>query len=336
MISTYQRAASVVVTAGTGASAFDCSSLIRGAPPLVMTRRLRRWPGAVCEDQVGRLLRQHYGGCVRVAGGDVGKGRGIHDAQGVNTAHPQARIEHRGTRVGADRATAAGVKHRAGALAEIFQYRGIVTHFEPGFAFACGHGGERRRCGEAAQDARAVEDVGDVGGGGERVRLDDGTELRVGAGDVYRAAARGAAGVEGHQEPGVGVRVQEAPARADRGGAVACRVEVDVQVRALKSRTAAQKGTGLVDTHRERAAAGEGVAQSSAQLAVEGRELVVEGRHARAVEVGDPEVILQTLADGRGVGDDLDAEPTQPLRVADAGELQQLRGVDGASAQEYL
>ena len=43
----------------------------------------------------------------------------------------------------------------------------------------------------------------------------------------------------------------------------------------------------------------ERIAQRGAHLAVEGRELVVERGHARAVEVGDAQVILQALTDRR-------------------------------------
>ena len=50
----------------------------------------------------------------------------------------------------------------------------------------------------------------------------------------------------------------------------------------------------------------------------------------------DLEVVLQVLADARQVGDDLDPERAQLGRRADARELEQLRRVDRAAAQDDL
>ena len=50
----------------------------------------------------------------------------------------------------------------------------------------------------------------------------------------------------------------------------------------------------------------------------------------------DLEVVLQVAADGRQVVDDVDAERSQVLGVADARQLQQLRRVEGAAAQDHL
>jgi hypothetical protein len=50
----------------------------------------------------------------------------------------------------------------------------------------------------------------------------------------------------------------------------------------------------------------------------------------------DLQVVLHVLADAREVVDDVDAEGAQFLGIADAGELEQLRGVDGAAAEDDL
>ena len=50
----------------------------------------------------------------------------------------------------------------------------------------------------------------------------------------------------------------------------------------------------------------------------------------------DLEVVLEVLADAGQVVDHVDAEAGEVLLVADAGELEQLRGVDGAAAQDHL
>ncbi|CAB4885518.1 unannotated protein [freshwater metagenome] len=50
----------------------------------------------------------------------------------------------------------------------------------------------------------------------------------------------------------------------------------------------------------------------------------------------DLEVILQVLADARQVMDGFDPDRPQVLGVADAGELQELWGVEGAAAQDHL
>ena len=48
------------------------------------------------------------------------------------------------------------------------------------------------------------------------------------------------------------------------------------------------------------------------------------------------EVVLQVLADPGKVVEDRDVERLEFLRIADSGELQQLRGVEGAPAEDDL
>ena len=50
----------------------------------------------------------------------------------------------------------------------------------------------------------------------------------------------------------------------------------------------------------------------------------------------DLEVVLEVLTDAGQVVDQVDAEAGKVVLVADAGELEQLRGVDGAAAQDHL
>ena len=47
-------------------------------------------------------------------------------------------------------------------------------------------------------------------------------------------------------------------------------------------------------------------------------------------------MVLEVLADAGQVVDHVDAEAGEVLLVADAGELEQLRGVDGAAAEDHL
>ena len=59
-------------------------------------------------------------------------------------------------------------------------------------------------------------------------------------------------------------------------------------------------------------------------------------RLLRGVLDVDLEVVLEVLAHAGRVVDDVDAVAAQQLLVADAGELQQLRGVDRAAAEDHL
>src|SRR6516164_8167663 len=99
MISTYQRAKSVVAgaaaprTSETPEATPDCSSLISSRPG--RQRRLTRRRAAVLKNEVGGFFRQHYGGGVGIARGNVREGRRIDHAHARRPAHPQPRIEHR-------------------------------------------------------------------------------------------------------------------------------------------------------------------------------------------------------------------------------------------------
>src|SRR5215470_2926147 len=102
MMSTYQRASSVVVGAAcvpasssTPGATLDCSSLIEFSPRLLL-RRLTRRGAAVLKNEVGGFFRQHYGRCVGVARGHARKGGRIDHAQAPHLAYAQPRIEHRG------------------------------------------------------------------------------------------------------------------------------------------------------------------------------------------------------------------------------------------------
>ena len=59
-------------------------------------------------------------------------------------------------------------------------------------------------------------------------------------------------------------------------------------------------------------------------------------RLLRGVLDVDLEVVLEVLADAGRVVDDVDAEAGEELLVADAGELEQLRRVDRAAAEDHL
>lgn len=45
-------------------------------------------------DQVGALLTDHYDGCVRIAGDDLGHDGGVNDTQSLDAVHPQLRVDH--------------------------------------------------------------------------------------------------------------------------------------------------------------------------------------------------------------------------------------------------
>ena len=47
-------------------------------------------------------------------------------------------------------------------------------------------------------------------------------------------------------------------------------------------------------------------------------------------------MILEVLADARQVGDDLDAERAEVVGSSDPGELEELRRVERATAQDHL
>src|SRR5215469_17256726 len=135
MMSTYQRASSVVVgAAGVSASSptpeatLDCSSPISSRSGPRTGKRLTRRGAAVLKNEIGGLFRQHYGGCVGIARGHVREGGRIDHAQARHPAHTQLRIKHRGARIATHGARAARVEHRACALAEVSEHLGIGLH----------------------------------------------------------------------------------------------------------------------------------------------------------------------------------------------------------------
>src|SRR5215469_14539128 len=86
MMSTYQRAISVVGAAAVPASSptpeatLDCSSLMSTRLGLLPGRLTRRHP-AVLKNEVGGLFRQHNGRRVGITGSHVRNGARIDDAQ---------------------------------------------------------------------------------------------------------------------------------------------------------------------------------------------------------------------------------------------------------------
>ena len=74
--------------------------------------------------------------------------------------------------------------------------------------------------------------------------------------------------------------------------------------------------------------------EPSADLARQGTEDVVEGRHRALVEIADRKMVLEVLANRRGVQQGRDAERLEQRRRADAGQLQQLWRVDRAPAED--
>ncbi len=55
-----------------------------------------------------------------------------------------------------------------------------------------------------------------------------------------------------------------------------------------------------------------------------------------AIDGPQLEMVLEVLADARRVVEDLDPEAAQAFRIADAGELEEMRRADGARAQHHL
>src|SRR5579862_7783213 len=147
MMSTYQRSrklaecGSTSIAGATRGTTLDSASFIAASHH----GRLRLTRAAVFPDEVRRLLGEHEHRGIRIAGGDIGKGRGVDHAQSLHAVHAQARIEHGAPGIRTHRARAAGVEHRSGARAEVRQNLIVRKHAWPRLALGLDGGRECAR-----------------------------------------------------------------------------------------------------------------------------------------------------------------------------------------------
>jgi hypothetical protein len=154
-------------------------------------------------------------------------------------------------------------------------------------------------------------------------------DARIGGADLHRAARVG-----GHRPD---VHLVAVPARrlravvADRE-----RQEVEHEVRPADLVVRADEAAALEVVRGAGPAAEEEPAEEDARpVAPLHRRRDRDGLRGAVLDV-DLEVVLEVLADPRQVVDDVDPERAQLVRVADARELQQLRRVDRAAAEDHL
>src|SRR4029453_7716068 len=100
---------------------------------------------------------------------------------------------------------------------------------------------------------------------------------------------------------------------------------------------ATDEAAGLEVVRRTRAAAEEQPLRADERPAPQLRRLRLHGhRFTAAVLDVHLEVVLEVLADAGQVLDRVDSESPKELAVADARQLEELRGVDGAAREDDL
>src|SRR6185312_1092871 len=129
-----------------------------------------------------------------------------------------------------------------------------------------------------------------------------------------------------------GIAVQLLP---DRVGAE--QYEMDLHVRRSERRIGLEEAAGVPGADAERPLTRQRVLHRHADAAAPRRHRVVDGdRLAAAIVEARLEVVLQIGADARRVAHHRNAEGPEQFAWADAGELQQLRRVEGAAGENDL
>ena len=195
---------------------------------------------------------------------------------------------------------------------------------------------ERRGGQHAARRAHAVDHRLQVGALGEVVRVDQRRRARIGAaqGDVAAAGGAQRAGVQrvAVAPQGEGSAAQGARVAIEAGGG-----EMKLQVGQPLLRAAPDEAARLGRVAGERAGAVRQVVVQALELGRQGAHRQAERyRQAAAVHHQHVEVILQVAADAGQRVAQRDAVARQLLRLADPGEHQQLRRIDGASRQQHF
>ena len=186
----------------------------------------------------------------------------------------------------------------------------------------------RRLVEDAPRDADRLDPLAAVLVGGQVVEPQCRLGLRVGRRDLHRAAGVGVHRPDVHLVAVAGRRGAAVVAHGDGQ-------EVEHQVGVALVVVAAREAAALEVVGRARAAAQEQPLRADRQHVALLDVLLHRHRLRAGVLDVDLEVVLQVLPDAGQVGADVDAEPAQLVGVADAGQLQQLRGVDGAAAEDH-
>ncbi len=292
-------------------------------------------PGGVCRrqrrvarDQVSGLLGDHHHRSVDVAVGDEREDRGVDDAQALDAVHRhRGRVDDRQL-LDAHRGRARRVQRGLGVRAHPVEDLLVGLDLLAGRELAV----VERREGGLAEDVARHPDRLDplplVVVGRQVVEQHRGVGLRVRAPDPHVTA-------------GVGIHrtdVHLIAVALGRGRAVVPdrdRQEVEHQVGVVDVLVAAREPAALEVVGGTEATAVEqplvGDPGPFAPLET-GRD---RDRLLRGVLDIDLEVVLQVLPHPGRVVDHVDAESTEQRLVADTGQLEQLRGVDRAAAQDH-
>ena len=113
--------------------------------------------------------------------------------------------------------------------------------------------------------------------------------------------------------------------------------EVELNVGRLGVGQGASKQTAELDADGQRPAPREQPLHADARTSPQGAQIVI-GRDALAAFVDQPhlQVVLKVLADAGRFGHQRDSVLAQQVGRADAGELKQLRGLDGTGRKHKL
>ncbi len=188
--------------------------------------------------------------------------------------------------------------------------------------------GTRRH--QPPRELRAFDHERPVVLGGQVVEQERGRGRRVPGLDPDRAPARRAQRIEVQGEAGEAVRLRAALLRAD--GA-----EEELDVGRFRVGEGARDHPADHHADRERAGAKEQPLEPDPRLAPEVAQVVVRRDRLRAlVDEPQQQVVLEVLADARQVGDHRDAVLAQERGGPEAGQLQELRRLDRARAQQHL
>ena len=194
----------------------------------------------------------------------------------------------------------------------------------------------QRRCrGQAAQETGAGQQLLQVMVGREIVRLDLRRLPGIGRFDPDLAPARRTAGRRAEGEARKGIGLQQGP-RAGRDLLIGQRAEIELHIGAGEIRAGAEEAAALIDAEGKGPAPRQHIAQPCPQPARPVVELVVQARHPAAIDIVVTEVVLEILPDCLALMPHLDAAGFQQRGGTDTGELQQLRGIDRAAAEDDL
>ena len=192
----------------------------------------------------------------------------------------------------------------------------------------------RLGAGDRLQQPSAVLDIQNVFFGGQIIRRDRRRRAKLRAGDVDPADAGWPGGLKAQIESGKRVHL-DLGARCI-AGAIGHRIEIELHVGTLRLCIGAHESAELIHAQGKRSAPREKIAQAGDQLAGGGMQFIVQGGLRGLEGIDDGQVILKVSAHGAIVEQRGDSRGGKRRGRSDAGQLQKLRGIDGAGAKNHF